>query len=68
MNLQRVRVDLAYELSLEDDYPYALTAILPALHRGDEAVPVDPAFKDLVELAMPWTISEYSLILMVRIR
>ena len=41
-----------YELSLEDDYPYALTAILLALHCRDEMVPVDPTFKDLVGLAV----------------
>ena len=41
-----------YELSLEDDYPYALTAILLALHCRDEMVPVDPKFKDLVGLAV----------------
>ena len=41
-----------YELSIEDDYPYALTAILLALHCRSEMVPVNPAFKDLVELAI----------------
>ena len=41
-----------YELSLEDDYPYALTVILLALHCRYGMVPVDPAFKDLVELAI----------------
>ena len=41
-----------YELSLEDDYPYALTVILMALHSRSDMVPVDPAFKDLVELAI----------------
>ena len=41
-----------YELSLEDDHPYALTVILMALHSRSDMVPVDPAFKDLVELAI----------------
>ena len=41
-----------YELSLEDDYPYALTVILLALHCRDEMVPVKLAFKNLVELAI----------------
>ena len=43
-----------YELPIEDDYPYALTAILLALHCRSEMVPVNPAFKDLVELAIVW--------------
>ena len=41
-----------YELSLEDDYPCALVVILLALHCRDEKVPVNPTFKDLVELAI----------------
>ena len=41
-----------YELSLEDDYPYALTVVLLALHCRDEMVPVNPALKNLVELAI----------------
>ena len=41
-----------YELSLEDDYPYALTVVLLALHCRYEMVPVNPAFKNLVELAI----------------
>ena len=40
-----------YELPLEDDYPYALTVILLALHCRYEMALVDPTFKDLVELA-----------------
>ena len=44
--------DNPYELSIVDDYPYALTAILLALHCRGEMVPVNPAFKDLVELAI----------------
>ena len=41
-----------YELSILDDYPYALTAVLLALHCRSELVPVNPGFKDLVELAL----------------
>lgn len=41
-----------YELSLDDDYPYALTAIMLALHCRNDMVPVSPAFKNLLELAI----------------
>ena len=50
--LRMCSAEKPYELSLEDDYPYALTAILLALHCRDEMVPIDPKFKDLVGLAV----------------
>ena len=50
--LRTCSVEKPYELSLEDDYPHALTVTLLALHGRSDMVPVEITFRNLVELAI----------------
>ena len=50
--LRMCSVENPYELSLEDDYPHALTVTLLALHSRSDMVPMELTFRNLVELAI----------------